>query len=78
MSTEDVEAIRQRMISLLVDSENLKRKVDRIIRSKNPTQPKALVALTQIADHINQETRELYHLLPEHLRPTELPRPQSA
>jgi hypothetical protein len=74
MATEDVEAIRQRMISLLVDSENLKRKVDRIVRSKNQTQPKALLALTQIADHINQETRELYHLLPEHLRPTELPR----
>ncbi|MCW3096760.1 MAG: hypothetical protein JWL77_2378 [Chthonomonadaceae bacterium] len=73
MSTEDVEAIRQRMISLLVDAENLKRKVDRIVRSKGQTQHQALIALTFITDRIDRETRELYHLLPEHLRPTALP-----
>lgn len=75
MSTEDVEGIRQRMVSLLVDSANLKRKIDRIVHGKSETQHKALIALTVITDRIDRETRELYHLLPEHMRPAELPRP---
>lgn len=74
MSGEDIEAIRQRMISLLVDSNDLKRKVDHIVHGKNQPAQKALLALTDIAARIDRETHELYHLLPEHLRPTELPR----
>jgi len=77
MATEDVEAIRQRMVSLLVDSEELKRKVNRVVRSKNKSPQEALSFLKQIADRIDRETRELYYLLPEHLRPDEMPRPQN-
>ena len=76
MFTGDIEAIRQCLISLLVDSEDMKRKVDRAFRDRNQTQRSAAIALRRIAERIDHETRELYHLLPESLRPTEMPRPQ--
>ena len=59
MATEDVEAIRQRMVSLLVDSEELKRKVNRVVRSKNKSPQEALSFLKQIADRIDRDRKSV-------------------
>ncbi len=76
MSTEDVEAIRQCMISLLVDSEGMRRKAHWLENNKNQPPLKTLLALKSMADRIDFNTRALYHLLPEPLRPTGIPRMQ--
>ncbi len=73
MYTEDVEAIRKRMMSLLVDAQTMRRKTAQLGPGKSARSRDAHSSITLAADSIDLAVRELYHLLPEHLRPADLP-----
>src|SRR5579862_330683 len=75
MPAENVEAIRGRMTSLLTDAELLRRRARRLGRAAGSDPQPAVEDLRALAARIDCAARELYHLLPEHLRPQGLPRP---
>jgi hypothetical protein len=73
------ESIRQRIVSLLADASAVKRKFNRFVsRRETITDDEATIFITEfkgITRRMDQETRELYYLLPADLRTGELPLP---
>src|ERR1051326_6115673 len=77
MFKANVEAMRLCFVSLLADSTTLKRmanRKERSIDSENSTTASDMVAIKLIAERIDRTARKLFHLLPEDIRPTGIPR----
>lgn len=70
----DTEALRQRLVSLITDCQGIKRKAKRIAQGRDPRRRAEVTEVRHLAERIDYETRELFFLLPEHLRPTGVPR----
>jgi len=77
MIEDPVEGIRQRITALIDDAQQMQRKARRLKRATAAQRAEMVEAIVALARHVNQSSRELYHLLPEHLRPTDLPREQA-